>query len=142
LYLAARAQLVDEVIRPAKNLGAIVIADRFSLSTLAYQSGGRRLPLKTVRAADDLARDGLRPDLTIVLGVTAAQQRARRHPSRRRDRIERETAPFFARVRRAYARFGKGGTRQLVIDSGIGANAVYNEALAAIDRLNKRARRR
>lgn len=134
LYLAARAQVVDEIVRPALAGGNLVIADRFSLSTIAYQVGGRGLPLRPVNAADRLARGGVDPDLTIVLAVTARQQRDRRRRDRiPRDRIERESSRFFNAVRSAYARYGR-GRGSLVIDSGLGADRVYDAARLAIDR--------
>ncbi|HUU44572.1 MAG TPA: dTMP kinase [Acidobacteriota bacterium] len=134
LYLAARAQVVDDVIRPAVARGTLVIADRFSLSTVAYQAGGRALPLRAVRAADALARGGLTPDLTIVLAVSERQQvERRRRQGLRRDRIESESARFSRAVLRAYRRFGR-GPRHLVIDSGLGPDRVFEMTKAAIDR--------
>lgn len=134
LYLAARAQVVDDVVRPALAGGQLVIADRFSLSTIAYQVGGRGLPLRPVAISDRLARGGVDPDLTIVLAVTARQQRDRRRREQRpRDRIERESSRFFNAVRTAYARYGR-GRGCLVIDSGLGADGVYDAVRQAIDR--------
>ncbi|MGI8844185.1 MAG: dTMP kinase, partial [Gemmatimonadaceae bacterium] len=67
LFMASRAELVERVIRPALDRGAVVIADRFFLSTYAYQCGGRELPERTVREANALATGGLVPDLTLLL---------------------------------------------------------------------------
>lgn len=139
LYLAARAQVVADVICPAIERGELVIADRFSLSTLAYQVGGRGLPLRAVRDADRLARGGLAPDLEIVLRVTPRQQTTRRS-QRTRDRIEQESARFFQTVRSAYERFARPAPGRLVVDSGIGADAVREQATAAIDKLLRKHR--
>ena len=68
-FLAARAELVERVIRPALEDGAVVICDRFGASTLAYQGYGRGLDLATLRAAHAAATGGLEPDLTIYLDV-------------------------------------------------------------------------
>jgi dTMP kinase len=103
LFLAARADLVERVIRPALAAGQIVVADRFGLSTIAYQVTGRGLPRADVEAALRIATGGLTPDLTIVLDVPVAVGRERQRVSGKvKDRIEREDDTFHARVREAY----------------------------------------
>lgn len=103
LVLAARADLVERVIRPALEAGQVVLADRFGLSTLAYQVAGRGLPRAEVEAALRLATGGIGPDLTVVLDVPVAVGRDRQRKARKvRDRIEREDDAFHERVRQAY----------------------------------------
>lgn len=103
LFLAARADLVERVIRPALADGQIVIADRFGLSTIAYQVSGRGLSRVDVDAALRVATGGLTPDLTLVLDVPVAVGRERqRHAGKVKDRIEREDDTFHTRVREAY----------------------------------------
>lgn len=103
LFLAARADLVERVIRPALADGQMVIADRFGLSTIAYQVSGRGLPRADVEAALRVATGGLTPDLTLVLDVPVSVGRARQHSAGKvKDRIEREDDTFHTRVREAY----------------------------------------
>jgi dTMP kinase len=103
LMLAARADLVRKVIRPALASGALVIADRFDLSTRAYQVAGRGLPADLVAAANRIATGGLEPDLTLVLDLTPEAGRARQGAAGKvRDRLESEGADFHARVAAAY----------------------------------------
>jgi dTMP kinase len=103
LILAARADLVAGVIRPALEQGRTVLSDRFELSTLAYQVGGRGLPDAPVRAAARLATDGLAPDLLLVLDVPTAVGRARQQEAgKSQDRFEREADAFHERVRAVY----------------------------------------
>jgi len=103
LFLAARADLVERVIRPALADGQIVIADRFGLSTLAYQVAGRGLPQADVEAALRVATGGLSPDLTLILDVPVAVGRERQRTAGKvSDRIEREDDTFHTRVREAY----------------------------------------
>ena len=107
LFLAARAQLVRNVIRPALAAGKWVVSDRFSDSTLAYQGYGRGLPLDAVAAANDFACEGLRPDLTLLLDVApetaAARMRGREAATRTAaDRIERAGDAFHARLREGF----------------------------------------
>ena len=103
LFLAARADLVERVIRPALANGQVVIADRFGLSTIAYQVGGRGLPRADVEAALRVATGGLAPDLSLILDVPVALGRERqRNAGKVKDRIEREDDEFHTRVREAY----------------------------------------
>jgi dTMP kinase len=103
LFLAARADLVERVIRPALGSGQIVIADRFGLSTMAYQVSGRGLSREDVEAALRIATGGLAPDLTLVLDIPVSVGRERQKASgKAQDRIEREDDTFHTRVREAY----------------------------------------
>jgi dTMP kinase len=110
LFLAARADLVERVIRPALANGQVVVADRFGLSTIAYQVAGRGLPRADVEAALRVATGGLSPDLTLILDVPVPVGRERqRAAGKLQDRIEREDDAFHARVREAYrSAFGPG----------------------------------
>ncbi|MHB9129802.1 MAG: dTMP kinase [Armatimonadota bacterium] len=96
MMLAARAQHVAEVIRPALQAGSIVISDRFSLSSLAYQGWGRGLPVEEIRAADATARDGMQPDVTFLVDVSLPTLLAR--IGDRQDRFEGEGRLFLQRV--------------------------------------------
>lgn len=100
LYLADRAQHVSETIRPAIAAGQIVLCDRFSASTIAYQGYARGLDLEQVRRAERWARDGLEPDLTLWLDcpVRLGLQRAARP-----DRFHAEHEAFHERVRAGFA---------------------------------------
>jgi dTMP kinase len=103
LFLAARAQLVTD-IRAHKEVGTTVIADRFFLSTFAYQIVGRGLPADLVRSANALAVGDLVPDLTLVLTYPAASGLARKQSAgSRQDRIESAGVDFHERVAVAFA---------------------------------------
>jgi dTMP kinase len=104
LMLAARAALVETVVEPALAAGQVVVADRFDLSTLAYQGGGRGLPMAEVRRINDFATGGRKADITILLRLDPAVGEARRlRDGRSADRIERAGADFHRRVEAAYA---------------------------------------
>ncbi|HET7598944.1 MAG TPA: dTMP kinase [Gemmatimonadales bacterium] len=104
LYIAAaRAHLVQEVIRPALAAGRVVVSDRFDLSTRAYQGAGRGLDPARVADLNDFATGGLRPHLTLVLDIPPELGRARQAASGKgRDRMEREDGGFHDRVAQAY----------------------------------------
>ena len=100
LYMACRAQLVVEVIRPAIERGELGLADRFISSTLAYQGTAGGVPLEAVNALGRVAIGATRPDLTVIFDVdeTVAQQRL--GPDR--DRVERKGIAYQAAVRRGF----------------------------------------
>ena len=114
LMLAARADLVRKVIRPALEAGSLVIADRFDLSTRAYQVAGRGLPADLVAAANRVATGGLEPDLTLVLDISPESGRARQAAAgKTRDRMEAEGTDFHARVAAAYLAASGPGVQHL-----------------------------
>jgi dTMP kinase len=103
LMLAARADLVGKELRPRLAKGEVVIADRYDLSTMAYQVAGRGLDEASVRTANALATGGLRPDVTLVLDLDVAVGVARqRAAGKAPDRMELEQEEFHRRVNAAY----------------------------------------
>lgn len=102
LIFCARAQHLDEVIRPALEQGSDVLCDRFTDATYAYQGGGREIGRQQVQILEALVQQGLKPDLTILFDapVKVGLQRARDRSAA--DRFESQTVSFFERVRKAY----------------------------------------
>ena len=105
LFMASRAELVDRVIKPALRDGRTVVLDRFFLSTYAYQVAGRGLDAGLVASANALATQGLVPDLTVVLTLSAAERRARLDRRGGHDKIERAGDQFHSRVDAAFEQF-------------------------------------
>ena len=105
LFMASRAELVDRDIRTALANGMVVIADRFFLSTYAYQIAGRGLPDADVTAANRFATGGLVPDLTLLLRLSVQASLARTDSRGSRDRIEAADDDFHHRVADAFDRF-------------------------------------
>jgi len=139
LYCADRAQHVAEVIRPALAAGRIVLCDRFSDSTIAYQGYGRGLDLATVRALDAEAHRGLEPDLTFLLDCPPAAGLARAHArSGAGDRFEQEAVAFHEAVRRGFHALAAAAPERYRLIDTTAATAVVGErirteALRAID---------
>jgi len=100
IFNAARSQLIREVIRPALAGGGVVISDRFTGSTVAYQHFGRGLPRETVDAVNEAATGGLRPDLVVLLDLEP--ERGFERTGRGRDYLEREGIEFHRAVRRGF----------------------------------------
>lgn len=105
LFIASRAQLVEDVIRPALERGSVVLVDRFFLSTYAYQVEGRGLGLEGIRGANRLAVGDLVPDLTLLLNLPVPAGMARAAMRGRADRMEQTGDGFHDRVAGAFARF-------------------------------------
>lgn len=102
LFAASRAQLLHDVVEPALARGAVVLVDRFLLSTYAYQGAGRGLPLDSLRRVNALATGGRTPDLTLLLSMPLATAQARAAARGVMDRLEQETAAFHERVSAAF----------------------------------------
>jgi len=132
LYIcAARAHLVQEVIRPALETGRPVVCDRYELSTLAYQGAGRGLDAGTVTLVNRVATAGLRPHLTLVLDILPEVGLARqRSGAKDHDRLEREDPDFHRRVAAAYLAATGDGVRHL--DAVASPAAVLEAAWAEV----------
>lgn len=105
LFLASRAQLVAGVIAPALASGETVVADRFFLSTYAYQVWGRGLPEDDIRSANAVATGGLVPTLTLLLSVPVEESLRRMRTRSGPDRIESAEVSFHERVAAAFSTF-------------------------------------
>ena len=113
-YLAARADLVETIIRPALVAGRVVLSDRFTLSTEAYQMAGRGLDPALVRTANQAAAHGLKADLTLILDLAPEVGLARQVAGgKRQDRLDRESADFHRRVVDYYLAISGDGVRHL-----------------------------
>jgi dTMP kinase len=116
LFLAARAQHVRDVIRPALQRNHIVLCERFSDSTYAYQVGGRKLPAAVVSSCDRFATHGLKPDLTLLFLLPPAQGLQRAYQAKQgHDRMESESLAFQKRVYAAYRRIAAREPRRVEI---------------------------
>ncbi len=116
LYAAARAQFVQEIVKPVLRRGGVVLSDRFSDSFLAYQGYGRRLDLQALRQANDLATEGLQPNLVIILDLPPEEVQGRLGLAKP-DRLEQAGLEFYQRVRQGFlALAAEEPERYLVLD--------------------------
>ena len=137
LYAAARAQLVEERLRPLLEEDRWVLLDRFVDSSLAYQGAARGLGVDRVRALNVIATGGLVPDRTLLLVLDPAAGRARlAERGEEPDRLEAEDAAFFARVADAYAQLAREEPERMrVVDAGRSQDEVLAASLAALEDL-------
>jgi dTMP kinase len=137
LYAAARAQLVEEALRPLLTRAAVILLDRFVDSSLAYQGAGRELGVDEVRAINEFGTGGLKPDRTLFLRIDPATGRRRSHDrGAPLDRLERQGEAFFTRVASGYERLAVSEPERFrTIDASQAPESVLVEALGAIDDL-------
>ena len=129
LMLAARCQHVTHLIRPALNSGTVVLCDRFSDSTLAYQGYARGLDLQWLRAANEVATGGLTPNLTIVLDLPISVGLTRRRADRgEQNRLDRETERFHRKVRRGFLTLAaEEPGRMMIVNANRPVQAIQDE---------------
>ena len=133
LMLAARAAFVEQVVRPALAEGRVVIADRFELSTLAYQGGGRGLPAEEISACNRVATGGLSPHATVLLELDPAEgARRQRAAGMDPDRMERAGAEFHARVAAAYREMAGRVAGVVRVDAGASPDEVHRRVVSAL----------
>ncbi len=134
LVFAARAQHLDEKIRPALQRGETVLCDRFTDATWAYQGGGRGMSSRLIQDLETMVHGDLQPDLTLLLDLPVKQGLRRASRRGEADRIERESLEFFERVRRAYLeRAHRFPGRFAVIDASLDVDSVWLQAKQALE---------
>jgi dTMP kinase len=141
IYMASRAQLVEEVIRPALAAGRLVVSDRFLLANIVYQGAAAGLSSTEVAQVGRVATGGLLPDLTLVLDIDPPSARAR--VGQARDRIEDRPADYQRRVREGFLNLaraaGRGGCPEypapvIVIDAAADADRVFERICSEVER--------
>ena len=134
LMFAARAEHIGKIIAPALAADKVVLCDRFTDATYAYQGGGRGIPADRIAIIENWVQGDLRPDLTLLLDVPVAAGRQRAGQRSEPDRFERENNEFFMRVRAAYrARAASEPGRVRVIDAGQGLEKVQRQIAVVLE---------
>lgn len=119
MVFAARAQHLEQVIKPALAAGTWVLCDRFTDSTYAYQGGGRGFDQSVIAQLETLVQGELRPDLTVILDIDVEKGLARASQRSVPDRFEGEAVAFFERVRAVYHELAaRAPNRYAVVDAG------------------------
>jgi dTMP kinase len=136
LMFAARREHLAQVIQPALAAGEVVISDRFTDASFAYQCGGRGLPEARLATLETWVQSGLQPDLTLLFDVTSEVAEARRRAVREPDRFEQERAEFHDRVRQAYLRRANQHPQRIkVIDANQSVEGVRRQLLRILEPL-------
>lgn len=136
VMFAARREHIAQVIRPALAAGEVVISDRFTDASFAYQCGGRGLPEARLAVLETWVQEDLQPHLTLLFDVPPEVAAARLANAREPDRFEREQADFHRRVRDAYLRRARQyANRICVIDGSLGLNEVRQQLVRILEKL-------
>ena len=139
LVFAARAQHLQQVVRPALTRGAVVLCDRFTDATYAYQGGGRGVPTERIALLEDFVQGVLRPDLTLVFDLPVEVGLARAAARGRLDRFEQERLEFFEAVRSTYLqRAAQSPERYRVLDAAQPLDAVQHRIAGLLPQLLER----
>jgi len=134
LFSASRAQLVEDVIRPALADGVTVILDRYFDSTTAYQGYGRGIPLDVIHAVNRFATRGLTPDRTFFLDIPLEEiERRIRESGAARDRMEASGDDFYRRVRNGFLALAAIESRFIVVDGTRAVAAIHEEIIRTIE---------
>jgi dTMP kinase len=149
LYAASRNQHIHEKILPALSDGAVVLCDRYSDATEAYQGAARKIDMAKIRAVHEIATSGLMPDITFLtdcpaaLGLGRARKRNAADKSlNSMDRFEREELDFHERVRQGYLAIAKREPHRVkVVDASKGEETMHRDVVAAMEAFLKKARR-
>ena len=133
LLFAARRDHLRHCIQPALARGAVVLCDRFTDASFAYQGAGRGFDLDVLRRLEEWVQRGLQPDLTLWFDLPPAQAAARRAEARAPDRFEREDEAFFTRVRDGYAqRLAQSPQRFVRLNAAGAREAVWAQIVGAL----------
>jgi dTMP kinase len=132
IMFASRREHVEQVIRPALARGEVVISDRFTDASFAYQCGGRGLPETRLATLEDWVHGDLQPDLTLLFDVPGEVAQARLGAARAPDRFERERMDFHGRVRAAYLRRAACYPERIRVIDGSGSLSDVRAQLAAL----------
>lgn len=134
LFLADRAQHVDCIIKPALQNGEIVLCDRYTDSTLAYQGYGRGIDIERIKYLNETAVNGLKPDLTFVFDISA--ETSFRRVGESRDRMESAGKDFFNRVRNGYLEIANNEPdRVKIIDASDTIENIHNKVVETVENL-------
>lgn len=142
LYLADRSQHVQEIVRPALESGKIVLSDRFTDSTIAYQGYGRGVDLDMLRRLNQMASSRIAPDLTLLLdcpvevGLARTEKRSLEQPSgkNRKDRFERERLDFHERVRQGFLDLARAEPERIhVVDASRSVQEIRDQIRKIVD---------
>lgn len=139
LVFAARAQHLNSLIRPQLSAGKVVISDRFTDATYAYQGGGRGIDAARIATLEDWVQGSLRPDLTLIFDLPVEVGMARAQARSALDRFEQEHVDFFQAVRSAYLqRAAANPERYRVIDASVELAAVQSQLDSVISEILER----
>lgn len=128
LFLADRAQHIDTIVKPAIEKGQIVLCDRHTDSTVAYQGYGRGIDIDQINKLNNIATDGLKPDLTFVFDIDIETSMSR--VGAEKDRMESAGNEFFNRVRNGYLQIAKNEPQRVkVIDATKSIDKVFESVL-------------
>lgn len=137
LYELARRDHIEEIIRPALERGAVVLCDRFTDATIAYQGYARGLPIQKIEWLNQVATGGLKPDRTFLFDLPVSEGLKRAHGRKKKlDRFDRESENFHEKVRQGYLALARQEKKRFyVLDADRPRNTVFSELRREVEKL-------
>ena len=137
LFLADRAQHIDMIVNPAVEAGKIVLCDRHTDSSVAYQGYGRQLPVERIKMLNELAVNGRHPDLTLIFDIDV--ETSMRRVGQEKDRMESAGTEFFNRVREGYLEIAKQEPKRVkVLDASKSIDEIHADVIKLFEELLKK----
>lgn len=134
LYEAARAQFVEDILKPALEQGKLILCDRFYYSTIAYQGFGRRIGLEKIEVLNEIASQGIKPDLAFIFDISYEESMKRKKKAGLSlDRIERMPREFHEQVRKGYLYISKKYPETYLIEESVDIAAANRMILKKIE---------
>jgi dTMP kinase len=129
LFSASRQQLTSEIILPYLKKGYVVVCDRYCDSSTAYQGYGGKIELKTVKAVNKIATDGLVPDRTYLMNISLGDMEKRKSKTNERDRIEKRKADYYKKVIKGYLKIASENKKRFVVLDAIESKALIHNRI-------------
>lgn len=137
LFLADRAQHIDMIVNPAVCAGKIVLCDRHTDSSVAYQGYGRQLPVERIKRLNEIAVNGRHPDLTLIFDIDV--ETSMRRVGQEKDRMESAGTEFFNRVREGYLEIAKQEPKRVkVLDASKSIDEIHADVIKLFEELLKK----
>lgn len=137
LFLADRAQHIDMIVNPAVEAGKIVLCDRHTDSSVAYQGYGRQLPVERIKRLNEIAVNGRHPDLTLIFDIDV--ETSMRRVGQEKDRMESAGTEFFNRVREGYLEIAKQEPKRVkVLDASKSIDEIHADVIKLFEELLKK----
>ncbi|MGG7165106.1 dTMP kinase [Clostridium ihumii] len=134
LYAASRAQLVEEVLKPALDNGEIILCDRFVYSSIVYQGIARGIGEDKVKYINDIALNGMKPDLTIMINISYEEGLSRKMNQKKLDRLENCGDDFHKKVYDGYQHLSRNTENIVIVDGNRELEVVHNEIVNEIEK--------
>ncbi len=137
LYLAARNEHIKNKIKPALNKKKVVICDRFTDSTIAYQAHGKKVDIKFINNIHKKILDGVKPNIVFILKVSSKSSRSRLLKRKTKNRYDNFAQSFYSKAQKSFIKLSKNKKNYYVLDSSLNDNNLEKKIFLIVDKFLK-----